>query len=390
MKRIILAMVALLAFAAIPAGAQAATAGARSRPVDPLCNSSAAFPNATGSTRGNITLDNRQLSVYMVLCAGFGRSAKFAPGGAVFCTLLADAIGNKFPDYRLFADGACALKDVASHEAISSVACAMLGDLAGEIPIPEIKAYAFGGGIACALGRPLGTWIEEKSEKHAAEAVWHKHDCLKFVTHHFPRTDDWFAVPCRPGDRGFSDLQRVHTTPAGGGGIITPSGRVGPLRIDHSGRGAVIAFAGKPDAEAMGSAFGGPRFDALGYECGRAEATTQGPVGHGTYCHTVFYIDLASGTLEQFFTTSRSYSDDHGIRVGMSTGEANRRSLTRAIIGCLDAIHSRTTSANLMIGIIGGHPGRAIGSGPVPVVGGHVELLAVDSNVRNPGVFDCI
>ena len=105
--------------------------------------------------------------------------------------------------------------------------------------------------------------------------------------------------------------------------------------MDRSGRAAVIAFAGTPDAESIGSAFGGPEVDALGYACGRSETTTEGPVGNGTYCRTVFYIDVASGTLEQFFTITGSYSDNHGIRVGVSTADATHRSHTPATIGCL-------------------------------------------------------
>jgi Trypsin len=176
----------------------------------------------------------------------------------------------------------------------------------------------------------------------------------------------------------------------GGAGVITPRGRVGSLVIDHSSRADVVRFAGVPDAEAVDNAFGGPGFDALGYRCSSNARTTQGPVGSGTYCRTAFYVDVASGTLEQFFTTSSRYRDSHGVRVGMSAAEASRRTQKRAISGCSAGIYLRTTTANLVIGMFGGHPGRKLVSGALPLIGGRVGLLALDSNVRNPGVFDCI
>jgi hypothetical protein len=173
--------------------------------VDARCHSALTFPDAREIAHGNTTRDNRQLSVYMVLCAGFGSSAAFAPGGGVFCTLLADAIGARFARYALFADGACAARNIALRARPTATACGMLASLLTRIP--AVVGYGLAAGVACDLSQPLGTWIESLSEKHAAEAVWHKHECLEFVTHHFPLGDQWSATPCALNDRGFGDLQ---------------------------------------------------------------------------------------------------------------------------------------------------------------------------------------
>lgn len=177
--------------------------------------------------------------------------------------------------------------------------------------------------------------------------------------------------------------------PRGGAGTISANGKVGPLTIDRSGRAAVIAFAGPPDTEVVDSYAGGPAYDALGYGCVGHETTTLAPVGH-VYCRTAFYIHVASGTLEQFFTTSRLYHDQHGVTVGMSSAAADRRTRQTAIVGCSAGIYLRTRSATLVIAMIGGHPGKPNRTGALPLLGGHVELLALDSHLNSPGVFDCI
>lgn len=176
--------------------------------------------------------------------------------------------------------------------------------------------------------------------------------------------------------------------PPGGAGVLSANGRVGPLVIDRSSRDQVISFAGQPDAEYIGSESGGPLYDALGYRCASSERTTEAPVG-GRYCQTAFYIDVASGTLGQFFTTSRAYRDTHGTRVGMATAAASAREHRAFLVGCATGMYIRTHSATLVIEVIGGHDGKPNSHG-IPVTGGHVELLAVDSNKHDPGVFDCV
>ena len=90
----------------------------------------------------------------------------------------------------------------------------------------------------------------------------------------------------------------------------------------------MIAFLGRPDAERRGSEFGGPPFRALGYECSRSHKDDAFPQletsrgRSGPSCRTVFWINERTGTLGDFYTTSRRYSESHGVRIGMKTAEA--------------------------------------------------------------------
>ena len=192
-----------------------AKAGPAGLKPDALCNSGRAFPDANQRTIGNTTYLNRQLSVYEVLCTDFGKASEALPKGDVFCTLLAAAIGVKFEKDELYVDGACASKAIATHEDPAGIACGGLVTLVGAVTdlAPELKGYAVAAGVACDVGHSLGNWIETQQEAQAAKAVWRRGKnalkpgkCLKFVTHGFPRGDDWLATPCSPGDRGFADL----------------------------------------------------------------------------------------------------------------------------------------------------------------------------------------
>src|SRR5207237_4630318 len=49
--------------------------------------------------------------------------------------------------------------------------------------------------------------------------------------------------------------------------LVYASGRIGKLQIGSSGAGAVIAFAGGPDAERRGAEYGRTPYRALGYDC---------------------------------------------------------------------------------------------------------------------------
>jgi hypothetical protein len=172
---------------------------------------------------------------------------------------------------------------------------------------------------------------------------------------------------------------------SGGAGTVTSGGGVGQLRINESGLAAVLAFAGQPDAQTVARGAGGRMYDALGYVCGAARQGIEAPVGQRFYCDTAFYIDVRSNTLEQFFTTSRRYHDDHGVHVGMPTAEADGREHRAAIIGCAEGMALRHGHSALVIAMSGGHR-----EGRRRLVGGHVALLAVDSTLRRPGVFVCI
>ncbi|MGO9752310.1 MAG: hypothetical protein ACLP8S_17230 [Solirubrobacteraceae bacterium] len=151
-----------------------------------------------------------------MLCTDFGKTSDGLPTGDVFCTLLAAAIGEQFETDALYVDGGCAAKGIVTHADPAGLACGGLLTLVGAITdlSPELKAYALAAGLACDVGHTLGSWIETQQERQAAKAVWRTGknalqagQCLKFVTHGFPRGDDWLASPCASSDHGFYDLQ---------------------------------------------------------------------------------------------------------------------------------------------------------------------------------------
>jgi hypothetical protein len=169
-----------------------------------------AFSGANSTTHGATTLFNRQASVQAIACQRFGYEARFDVNGGIVCAVLSAAIGVRSENLHLFVDGACSAGELEASGDVgtaSGVACAMLSDLLAAAP--WAKTYAAGLGLACAFGKPLGSWIESKSEQVAAEGVSRQGKCLKFTTHKFPLTDDWSAVECSAGDPGFSRLQAV-------------------------------------------------------------------------------------------------------------------------------------------------------------------------------------
>lgn len=176
---------------------------------------------------------------------------------------------------------------------------------------------------------------------------------------------------------------------------LTPSGRIGPLRIDRSGRAAVVDFAGQPDAEAHGSegGAGAPGWDALGYKC------TDRPPRHGfmaplgggppyRYCRTVYYIADRTERLATFATNERRFRTGHGIRVGMRTRRAAQRAHRPATAGCVEAIYLATRRAQLSIALLGA---RAVElHHRFLAVGGRVGALVLSSQHTYLNVFDCL
>lgn len=167
------------------------------------------------------------------------------------------------------------------------------------------------------------------------------------------------------------------------GVLVTPTGRVGPLHVDRSTRGDVISFAGKPESESRGWYIRSSPFDALGYGCnGRPAASSVGIPG----CKTVFYLDAKTGKLSLLYTSDRRYVDTHGVHVGMSTTEAERRLHELVLVGC-DAYLRFETKTGFLVEWFGG--------GMTPkmsrhLIGGRVGYIVVHSQRLNPGVLDCI
>jgi hypothetical protein len=168
--------------------------------------------------------------------------------------------------------------------------------------------------------------------------------------------------------------------------IVSVDGRVGPLRVDVSGRASVVAFAGRADAERRGQMDRSRRYDALGYRCtGRAGRDAVPLVRGGPYCRTVFFIDALSGRLGLFYTADSRYVESHGVRVGMPTADAERLLKRRLRGGCEDNIYLSSSQATLTVAFTGGvihHDGT--------VTGGRVYALVLHGMRHDPGIFECM
>lgn len=166
--------------------------------------------------------------------------------------------------------------------------------------------------------------------------------------------------------------------------LVTPSGRVGPLRMDESGRADVIAFAGKPESERRGRYSDYPPFDALGYGCrGRPATDRDGVPG----CRTVFYLDGRTEKLAILDTSDPRYVEAHHVGVGTPTTAAEARLHMRVQVGCADSLVVSTRTGFLYLWFYGDR----IRTRPKQhVVGGHVGVLIVHSRHLNPGVIDCV
>ncbi|HEY3920623.1 MAG TPA: hypothetical protein VGL76_00755 [Gaiellaceae bacterium] len=172
------------------------------------------------------------------------------------------------------------------------------------------------------------------------------------------------AVVCAPAGAGVS----------GGAGAITAGGKVGPLQIDKSNRAAVVAFAGKPDAEVQSITYGLSKYDALGYGCSSTSANDNFTLANdGPYCQTAFFIDTAHKSLEDFITTSSSYHMTNGIHIGTTVSAAQRALHTRADRSCLVVLKVDGQKALLRINF----------------TGGKADTFVLHSTQRTAGLFNC-
>ena len=176
----------------------------------------------------------------------------------------------------------------------------------------------------------------------------------------------------------------------GGSGIVTTSGRIGLLQLDHSTRKSVVASADRPDVETLGKAGSGGRYDALGYDCdsrpGRDRLPLRGESSRGgPYCRTAYYIDRKTGLLETFFTTASRFSQSDGVRVGMAAATAERLLHKRRRVGCATDIYLYAANATMAVAFVGGkvQPSHY-------VVGGRVFGFVPHSKRRDAGIFDCL
>ena len=161
---------------------------------------------------------------------------------------------------------------------------------------------------------------------------------------------------------------------SGGSGVITVGGQIGPLQIDKSRLADVVAFAGNPDAETRERVLGFPNYDGLGYGCSTTESASTFPLGNnGPFCRTIFFIDIAHHTLEDFVTTSAAYHEKRGVRIGTSVADAQRLLHNTVDRSCLVVLKAESGTAALRINF----------------TGGRADTFVLHSLKRTAGLFHC-
>jgi hypothetical protein len=105
--------------------------------------------------------------------------------------------------------------------------------------------------------------------------------------------------------------------------VVSGDGHIGPLRIDVTAIEQLLAYAGKPDR--VESDFSPPRKRPVGrtyfYRCGRG-------------CETAYSINVATGRLSDFQTSSPLFVTERGSHVGTLVAEAARRERSKPVPGC--------------------------------------------------------
>ena len=166
--------------------------------------------------------------------------------------------------------------------------------------------------------------------------------------------------------------------------------------MDRSNARDVIAFAGRPDAEGRGSEYDGTPYSAFGYECSGKQSDDAFPVletksgRHGPNCRTVFWINLRTRKLGDFYTSAGRYSESHGVSIGMSTARAERLLHKRASVGCGEEILLGKRNRTLTIALTGGSIRNTGPSGALRLSGGHVYAFALHGWNSDIGIFDCL
>jgi hypothetical protein len=188
-----------------------------------------------------------------------------------------------------------------------------------------------------------------------------------------PRTAILLAALLVVGGCGSSTAKVSH--------LVSANGSIGPLRVDRSGRGQVIAYAGRPDADLRSR--GAADYEVLGYGCPRHISP---PRDYLIPCRTAFY--LVRGKLGLFFTREEAYSESHGVRIATPTARAERLLGRKVYVGCEANLWLNSKRARLTIAFTG-RKTRELRPGRMLLVDGHVVAFYLHSDDRDPGVTDC-
>jgi hypothetical protein len=112
---------------------------------------------------------------------------------------------------------------------------------------------------------------------------------------------------------------------------VSPTGRVGGLRMDKSTPADIRRFAGAPAFSGRGATSANfsdlvPRYTALGYACSRQQAGFDPGGARPAHlsCRTVYFVNPKTGKLAGFWTNSAAFRTNKGSRPGMRQGVADR------------------------------------------------------------------
>lgn len=188
------------------------------------------------------------------------------------------------------------------------------------------------------------------------------------------------------------------SVPHGGGGVVSATGKVGPLELGLSTAVAVQQFAGRADFIGTGTfqVPGKPTFIALAYGCSaqrsdqRIDPTAYTP-SH-TYCRTVYYISNKTHQLEAFWTSSSAFHTFYGTVPGSTQAYANAHEDALPEFGCHRGLSRSTAVARLLMDNRGGRSRDQTYAGvtyTVAVVGGTVSDLELEARSDDVGLFFC-
>ncbi|MFL5962648.1 MAG: hypothetical protein ACJ757_07135 [Gaiellaceae bacterium] len=184
------------------------------------------------------------------------------------------------------------------------------------------------------------------------------------------------------------------TLDRGGGGVVSLTGKIGPVRLGLSTQRDIIVSLGKPEATADDSFrfAGAPWYHALGYGCTAKKRPDAAALRYGAttgpYCHTIYYVNTRKGVLGSFWTTSRAFTTSHGTTVGTPGDTAARREKRPLSLGCHIGIRERSRNIMLVLEVVAF---RLVRTGPhrARPRGGHIFDIEADSPGVGVGLLFC-
>jgi hypothetical protein len=160
--------------------------------------------------------------------------------------------------------------------------------------------------------------------------------------------------------------------PLAGGVVLSPTGRVGVLRIDKSTPADIRRFAGTPAVAGRGTTTANfapflPSYEAVEYECSRRRSHAHGLDPGGAraariWCRTVYFVNPKTGKFAGFWTDSSEFRTEKESRPGLRQAVVDRIEGARPYVNALTGIDLSTRTATLFIENRGCKPGANLNS----------------------------